>query len=312
MLIARNPDPDSTLPYLLRLPLGSGLIFRTKGTWPRTSALFCYPVPRSEWPAEPEVVERIPLRSCVQRGAAIDVIADRGREHRSQIVYTKARGRDMVFWQSPKTRKQARPNVRIPAARAAGITELEILVDAHERYPYGFAGQQVRTKRRALACGDYAVEVDGEVVAAVERKSAVDLSSSLTSGKLRFAVAELATLPRAAVVVEERYSSLFKQDFVRPSVLADGLAELQIRYPAVPVAFCDTRKLAEEWTYRFLAAALIWVGAGDSSVFVEQPAEDGPSAAELRAWAVLHGWAISDRGRIPAEIRAAWQSDQQR
>jgi ERCC4 domain len=273
LLIARNPDPESTLPYLLRLPLGSGLVFRTKGTWPRTSALFCYPVPRSEWPDEPEVVERIPLRSCVQRGAAIDVVADRAREHRSQIVYTKARGRDMVFWQSPKTRKQARPNVRVPSARAAGVaTELEILVDVHERYPYGFPGQQVRTTRRPLACGDYAVEVDGIVAAAVERKSMTDLGSSLTSGRLRFAVAELAALPRAAVVVEERYSSLFKQDFVRPSVLADGLAELQVRYPTVPVTFCDTRKLAEEWTYRYLAAAWVWVSEG-------QPDHEDPTPA---------------------------------
>lgn len=319
MLVARNPDLDSTLPYLLRLPLGSGLVFRTKGTWPRTSALFCYPVPRSEWPAEPDVVERIPLRSCVQRGAAIDVIADRGREHRSQIVYTKGRGRDMVFWQSPKTRKQARPNVRLPTPRAAGIAELEILVDAHERYPYTFAGQQVRTIRRALPCGDYGVEVAGDLVASVERKSAIDLSSSLTSGKLRYAVAELASLPRAAVVVEERYSSVFKQDFVKASVLADGLAELQVRYPSVPVAFCDNRKLAEEWTYRFLAAAQTWVVTNtDPAAQNEEPAETlaaetpapVPSAAELRAWAVLHGWPVSDRGRVSSEIRAAWAAAQ--
>ena len=32
LLIARNPDPDSTLPYLLRVPIGSdGLVFRTQG-----------------------------------------------------------------------------------------------------------------------------------------------------------------------------------------------------------------------------------------------------------------------------------------
>ena len=88
----------------------------------------------------------------------------------------------MVFWQSPRTRKQARPNVRIPTARAAGITELEIVVDSHEHYPYRFADQQVRTVRRGLPCGDYAVNLDGRTVAAVERKSLADLVSSLTSG----------------------------------------------------------------------------------------------------------------------------------
>ena len=146
LLIARNPDPDSTLPYLLRVPIGAdGLLFRTKGTWPRTSALYCHPVALSEWPERPEIVERIPLKTCARRGAAIDVVADRGREQRSQIVFTSARGRAMVFWQSPRTRRQARPDVRLPTARAAGVAELEIVVDAHERYAYTFAGQQVRT-----------------------------------------------------------------------------------------------------------------------------------------------------------------------
>jgi hypothetical protein len=31
LLIARNPDPDSSPPCLLRLPIKGGLVFRTKG-----------------------------------------------------------------------------------------------------------------------------------------------------------------------------------------------------------------------------------------------------------------------------------------
>ena len=84
LLVARNPDQDSTLPFLLRVPIGGGLVFRTKGTWPRTTALYCHPVPAQDWPAEPEIVETVALRSCQRRGAAIDVIADRAREQRSQ------------------------------------------------------------------------------------------------------------------------------------------------------------------------------------------------------------------------------------
>ncbi|WP_308283292.1 ERCC4 domain-containing protein [Pseudonocardia nigra] len=316
LLIARNPDPDSTLPYLLRLPLGTGLVFRTKGTWPRTSALYCHPVDLSEWPAHPEVVERIPLRSCARRGSAIDVVADRGREQRSQIVFTRARNREMVFWQSPRTRKQARPDVRLPTARAAGLPELEIVVDAHERYPYRFTGQQVRTVRRGLPCGDYAVDAGGKVVAAVERKSLPDLLSSLSSGRLRFALGELAALPRAAVVVEESYARVFAQDRVRPAQVADGLAELQIRWPTVPIVFCDNRKLAEEWTYRYLAAARVWaedegpalarIGAGEHGA-ADAPPAPAPSTAEVRAWARAHGFTVPDRGRLRPEIHRAWE-----
>jgi hypothetical protein len=95
--------------------------------------------------------------------------------------------------------------------------------DTRERYAYKFTGQQVTTTKQALACGDYAIELDGAVVASVERKSLTDLVSSLINGTLRYALGDLATLPRAAVVVEDRYT----QHYVRPAQVADGLAELQ-------------------------------------------------------------------------------------
>jgi hypothetical protein len=266
LLIATNPDPDSRLTYLLLVPLGDGLVLRSAGTWPRTKALYCHPAPVEEWPDAPDIIERVPLRSCVRRGAAIDLVAARTRENRSQLVFTTARGRDAVFWQSPRTRKQARPSVALPTARAAGIAELEIIVDAHERYAYRFAGQQVRTTSRALPCGDYGIIVDGDLVAAVERKSLPDLITSVTSGRLRYALGELAALPRAAVVVEDRYSQIYKQSRVRPALVADGLAECQVRWPNVPVVFCETRSLAEEWTYRYLAAAHVWASAEPAAV----------------------------------------------
>ena len=59
-----------------------------------------------EWPDTPEVVERVAVRSCVRRGAAIDLVLDRGRENRSQLVVTTARGRQMIFWQTSRTAKK--------------------------------------------------------------------------------------------------------------------------------------------------------------------------------------------------------------
>lgn len=316
LLIAANPDPDSRLAYLMRVPLGEGIVLRTSGTWPRTKALFCYPVPPDEWPEVPELIERVALRACTRRGAAIDLVAARSRENRSQLVFTTARGRDAVFWQSPRTRKQARPAVTLPTARAAGTAELEIVVDAHERYAYRFGGQQVRTTRRALPCGDYGVVLDGALVAAVERKSLADLVSSLTSGRLRYALGELATLPRAAVVVEDRYSQIYKQGWVRPALVADGIAECQVRWPNVPIVFCETRPLAEEWTYRYLAAAHTWAATEAAAVerigaptLAKQPRTSGtgPTAAEIRAWARAQGTDVAERGRIPASVRLAWE-----
>jgi hypothetical protein len=45
------------------------------------------------------------------------------------------------------------------------------------------------------------------------------------------------------------------------ALVADGLAECQVRRPNVPIVFCETRPLAEEWTYRYLAAAHGWADA---------------------------------------------------
>jgi ERCC4 domain len=319
LLIATNPDPESRLRYLLRVPLGEGLVFRTSGTWPRTKALYCYPVPAEEWPDQPEIIERAPVRSCARRGAAIDLVLDRGRETRSQLVFTTARGREAVFWQSPRTRKQARPQVRTPTARAAGIAELEIVVDSHEQYAYRFAGQQVRTLTRALPCGDYAVLAEGRLIASVERKSLTDLVASLISGTLRYALGELAALPRAAVVVEDRYSQVFTLDRVRPALVADGLAEAQVRWPGVPIVFCETRALAEEYTYRFLAAAHTWADTETAAIdrigvdtatsdLLAAPAAPEPSTAEVRAWARHHNIAVPDRGRLRPEIWRAWRA----
>ena len=92
----------------------------------------------------------------------------------------------------------------------------------------------------------------------MERKLLVDLVASLTGGKRRYRVGELAALPGPRCVVEDRYSQMFKLDHVRPAVIVDRLAELHIRWPVVPVVFCETRGLAEEWTYRYLAAAEAW------------------------------------------------------
>ncbi len=312
-MVARNPDRGSTLPYLLRLPLtDGGIVLKVRDTWPRTAKVYCHP--SSDWPAAPEVVERVPVRSCARRGAAIDLVLDRGRENRSQFVFTRARGREVIFWQSARTARQARPNVAVPTARASGQV-LEILVDSHERYPWKFTGQQAVTRRQALSAGDYAVTHDGQVVASVERKTLADLVSTLTTGKLRYLLAALAELPRAALVVEDRYSAIFKLTYTRPMVVAEGLAEAQVRFPDVPVVFCETRQLAQEWTYRYLGAALAHrlddTTASQLEAFLPSagPLAAAPaSPAEIRAWARANGLEISPKGRIPASVADAFDA----
>ncbi|HXJ66001.1 MAG TPA: ERCC4 domain-containing protein [Actinomycetota bacterium] len=258
-VVARNPDPDSALPFLLRLPLEGGLVLKAREAWPATARVYCHPA--EEWPAEPDVVESEPVRVCRRRGVAIDLVLDRSRNNRAQFVFTKVRTRPAIFWQTAKSVRSARPGIRVPTRRAAGLTEWSIEVDHRERYPYRFTKHSsVTTVRATLPAGDYAVRGKEGLLAAVERKSLPDLSKALVDGSLAFKMAELAAVPASAVVVEARYPELFKVEHVQPGWLPEVLARLQVRYPDVPIVFADTRAFAEEWTYRFLGAALRELG----------------------------------------------------
>jgi len=272
-LIARNPDPDSTLPFLLRLPVEpTGLVLRARDTWPRTARSTAIG-PGDFWSDELEIVQEVEVKSCTRRGVAIDLVLARGKENRSQFIFTRLKGgREAIFWQTARTTQASQPAVRIPGRRASWLTDLEITIDTRECYPYRFAQQHTRTSRGALPVGDYGVVHEGEVVELIERKSLQDLAKGLSDGGLAFQMADLATYPRVAVVVEDKYSSIFRHKFVAGGTLADLLARIQVRYPSVPIIFCETGPLAEEWTFRFLGAAL----AG----FLEQP--EDPTAP--RTW----------------------------
>jgi ERCC4-type nuclease len=97
----------------------------------------------------------------------------------------------------------------------------------------------------------------------VERKTLENFTTSLSDGTLAFQMQRLGEVARAAVVVEGRYSALFSLEHVPAAFIADGLARLQVRYPEIPVVFADSRKFAEKWTHRILAAALSDAESGD-------------------------------------------------
>jgi hypothetical protein len=187
------------------------VVLKAADTWPRTARVYCHPA--ESWPEPAEIVEEVPVRVCRRLGVAIDLVLDRARENRPQIVF--------------------------------------------------------------LPAGDYGVAIDGEIVAVVERKSLADLSAKLVDGGLAYAMAELATVERAALVVEDRYSALFKLAHVNAGWVADLLAAVQVRYPGVPIVFCETRPLAEEWTFRFLGAASGFCQAGAPA---RGPRKEGPKA----------------------------------
>jgi hypothetical protein len=251
--VARNPDAESRLPYLIWLPIEGGLVLKARETWPRASRVFCAQ-DATGWDQAAGLLEDVPVLLCRRRGAAIDLVLDRPSLSRSQFVFTEARGRSAIWWQTQKTAQAANPGARIPRGRSAGA--LTIAIDTREKYGWKFADRALAIERRTLPAGDYAAIVGHAVVAAIERKTLENLATSLSDGSLAFQLQRLAQLPRAAIVVEGDYPDLFRTQPGRGSWLADMLGRLAVRYPEVPVVFAGSRKFAEEWAYRFLGAAV--------------------------------------------------------
>ena len=133
---------------------------------------------------------------------------------------------------------------------------MAIAVDSREKYGWRFTGRPITIERWALPGGDYGVIVDGTIVAVVERKTLANLAASLSDGSLSFQMQRLAEAGRCAVVVEGDYPDLFRTQPGRGTWLADMLGRLTVRYPEVPIVFAGSRKFAEEWAFRFFAAAV--------------------------------------------------------
>jgi hypothetical protein len=251
--VARNPDPASRLPYLVRLPIEGGIVLKARDSWPRLARVYCSQE-GTAWDESAGLVDEVAILVCHRRGAAIDLVLDRPQLARSQFVFTTAKGHPAVWWQTQKTARAANPGARVPKGRAAG--PVTIVIDTREKYGWKFDNRLVTTERRALAAGDYGALVGDRVVAVVERKSVANLATSLSDGSLAFQLQRLAESGLAAVVVEGDYPDLFRMQPGRGSWLADILGRLAVRYPEVPIIFAGSRKFAEEWAYRFLGAAV--------------------------------------------------------
>jgi hypothetical protein len=255
LLIGRNPDPDSSLPTLLQLPVAGGepIVLATRDSWPGPKDMFCYEL--DAWPPDAEVVEEVPVQACWRRGRAVHLVLRRRQRRRSMFVWTRDKqGRRLIFWRTEHTMRAARPGIRVPRARGLD-RPLEIAVDSRERYAWKFEKQKALLSERRLPVGDYGVFVGERLVAAVERKRVPNLATAAVNGSLAMALADLAELPFAALVVEGRLSDVLKNDHVDSGWLLSLIVTLQTSHPTVGWTFAETRQLAQDFAYRWLAAA---------------------------------------------------------
>src|SRR3954463_5438769 len=78
-VVARNPDSESSLPFLLKVPVGGGLVLKAAEPWPVSSRVYCHPLESLGDGVELEVLEEVGVRMCAWRGRAVDLVLDRSR-----------------------------------------------------------------------------------------------------------------------------------------------------------------------------------------------------------------------------------------
>ena len=165
-LIARNPDPDSTLPFLLRLPIDGGVLLKARDRWPTTARVYCHPL--DEWPADAEIVEQVAIRSCRRRGAAIDLVLDRGEQpladrlHQTQPRPRQCAADDLLADRAHRPARASRParpdapRLRACAAddphRHARALPLQVHRAPCRARARRAAGRRLRRPRRRAAC----------------------------------------------------------------------------------------------------------------------------------------------------------------
>ena len=87
-------------------------------------------------------------------------------------------------------------------------------------------------------------------------------------------------------------------------------------WPSVPIVFGETRTLAEEWTYRYLAAGLAELTQQAAADDVDLPTagplpKAEPTTREVRTWARAQGLSVPDRGRLRPEVWQAYRAAQE-
>lgn len=251
--------------FVVRLPGPDGdpVVLASAVPWPTDGPVACRPL--SGWPAGARTLEQVAVVETRRHGPSIDVLLDRHVRGWCQLTVgpgeVDERGSfvgddEVVWWQDAAAIAVAPPRQRMATARERGVERLVVVVDTRERSPWTFEGRDVEVVAAKLDAGDYAVLLDGEPVAVVERKKQSDFQSGLMRGRALPQLAALSRFPRAAVVVESSYARVLRSRRITRARMADLVATSQASYPSVPTVFAGSRDAAEEWTWHFLAAGL--------------------------------------------------------
>ena len=209
------------------------------------------------------VPQEKPLEKCAivyvnRYGRRLNIVLDRKVKKRCWFIFLKKEYKtkpgefyDQVFWITQSSARVRRPGAYIPKIKEGSWCE--IVIDKRERYPYKFGYAHI--KRENLPVGDYALIKEGKVIAIAERKTLDNFRHEIgIYDVLKSSLSELSTYLHKAVVFESPYSDFINPKKSKPysaSYVADILSDLVVNFPEIQFVFCENRKFAQEWIYRW-------------------------------------------------------------
>ncbi len=127
--------------------------------------------------------------------------------------------------------------------------QLLIVSDKRERYVYKFPNSGII--KGNLPVGDYALKVPDRLVAVVERKTLDNFLKDIsTYDVLKLELQELNNFRFKAVFFDLPYSDFLNPQKVKP-YKATYISGIIADFPEIQFVFCDNRKIATEWIYRW-------------------------------------------------------------
>ncbi len=254
---------DDSFPYQLYIEEepNNFLCLNVQERWPGPGKkIFCKVVGHclsSQLPSA-EPIEECRITTLKHYGRRLIIVLDRKIRKRCWFVFIKKEYKkrpgefyEQVFWITQSSEAVRRPGAYIPKVRENSLCE--IIIDKRERYPYKFGYSHA--KKENLPVGDYALIKDGRIVAIAERKNLDNFINQIgTYDSFKAMLGELCTYPYKALIFESPYSDFLNPKKIKPysaSYLADLLSDIAVRFPEIQIVFCDNRKFAQEWLYRW-------------------------------------------------------------
>lgn len=199
---------DKKFPYRITIIENNKVILNlfAQDKWPGTKGnIFCLQSRENINPDDFQIIEEVPIVSLRRFGKKLSVVLDRSLKKRCEFLFLEKKYKnkegtyEQIFFRTQMAIKQHRSKSSLNLR--ANVEELNLIIDSSERYAWKFTGHQTQTQK--LNAGDYALLLNDEIVAVVERKTFDNMLSD--AGQIQLLhqqLTELSLYPHVALVIE--------------------------------------------------------------------------------------------------------------